>query len=428
MRSLTRTFLTIGCLAISSSAFGAGFSIFEQGAKASGMAGAFVATADDPSAIFYNPAGIAQQREMAVLAGATFINFSNEFTGDPNSVYTSGAEGKYDRHTFVPPNAYAIVPIGDNLTFGLGGFSAWGLRTDWQDPWVGRFISRDADLKTMSVQPTIAWQTTDGRFAVGGGVEYRRARVILSQNLPLPFPNPFTGRITDIGNARLSSDYGDDIGWNLGVLFKASDRLRFGASYRSDMDIDLEGRADFTQISTGNTQLDAVVAQTFPDDDSISTTLPFPAVAAVGIAFSPTDRVDIELDVTHMTWSRFEALDVEFDDQPELDFVREQNWEDSSAFRLGANIEATPEWDVRLGAVYDQNPQPVEAVSPLLPDADRIGATFGAGWHRGPWIVDGAAFILHFQDRSTEGRNPEGFDGTYETDAVLWSINFGYRF
>jgi long-chain fatty acid transport protein len=428
LRFTTRILLTIGCLAMSASAFGAGFSIFEQGAKASGMAGAFVATADDPSAIFYNPAGIAQQREMAVLAGATFINFSNEFTGDPNSIYTSGTEGKYDRHTFVPPNAYAIIPIGSNLTFGLGGFSAWGLRTDWADPWVGRFISRDADLKTMSVQPTIAWQTASGNFAIGGGVEYRRARVILSQNIPLPFPNPFTGRITDVGNARLASDYGDDIGWNLGILFKPSERIRFGASYRTDMDIDLEGEADFTQISTGNAQLDAIVAQTFPDDDQISTTLPFPAIAAVGVAFSPSDRVDIEFDVTHMTWSRFEALAVEFENDPTNNFVREQNWDDSSAYRLGTNIEATPNWDVRLGAVYDENPQPVESVSPLLPDSDRIGVTFGAGFHSGPWIVDGAAFILHFKDRSTEGRNPEGFDGTYETDAVLWSINFGYRF
>lgn len=428
MRSLTRTLLTIGCLAISASAFAAGFSIFEQGAKASGMAGAFVATADDPSAIFYNPAGLAQQREMTVLAGATFINFSNEFTGDPNSIYTSGTEGKYDRHTFVPPNMYAILPIGDNLTVGFGTFAAWGLRTDWADPWVGRFVSRDADLKTVSFQPTIAWQTADGRFAVGGGVEYRRSRVILSQNIALPFPNPFTGRITDIGNARLASDYGDDIGWNLGVLFKASDRFRFGLSYRSDMDIDLEGEADFTQISTGNPQLDALVAATFPQDDQISTTLPFPAVAAVGVAFSPTERVDVEFDVTHMTWSRFAALDVTFENNPANSFVREQNWKDSSAYRLGTNIEATPEWDVRLGVLYDENPQPVEAVSPLLPDSDRIGFTFGAGWHHGPWIVDGAAFILHFKDRSTEGRNPEGFDGTYETDAVLWSINFGYRF
>ena len=415
MRSLTRILTTIGCLAISASAFGAGFSIFEQGAKATGMAGAFVATADDPSAIFYNPAGLAQQRELSVLAGATLINFTNEFTGDPNSLYTAGAEGKYDRHTFAPPNAYAVVPIGSNLTLGVGVFAAWGLRTDWQDPWVGRFISRDADLKTTSFQPTIAWQTSSGSLAIGGGVEYRRARVILNQNIPLPFPN-------------LASDYGDDIGWNLGVLFKPSERFRIGASYRSDMDIELEGDADFTQISTGNAQLDAVVGQTFPQDDTISTTFPFPAVAAAGIAFSPSDRVDIEFDVTHMTWSRFEALAVNFTNQPARNFVRPQNWDDSSAYRLGANIVATPNWDVRLGAVYDENPQPVESVSPLLPDSDRIGATFGAGFHSGPFIVDGSAFILHFKDRSTEGRNPEGFDGTYETDAVLWSLNLGYRF
>lgn len=426
MRSLTRTLLTIGCLATSVSAFASGFSIFEQGAKASGMAGAFVATADDPSAIFYNPAGIAQQRELTVLAGATFINFTNEFTGDPNSVYTAGTEGKYDRHTFVPPNMYAILPVGSNLTLGFGTFAAWGLRTDWADPWVGRSISRDADLKTVSVQPTIAWQTTDGRFAVGGGVEYRRARVILSANtLRL---NPFSGRVVDIANTRLASEYGDDIGWNLGVLFKASDRLRFGASYRSDMDIDLEGEADTTQIPTGNAQLDAIIATQLPPDQPISTTFPFPAVAAVGVAFSPNDRVDIEFDVTHMTWSRFEALTVEFETTPAAGFTREQNWDDSSAYRLGSNIEATADWDVRLGVLYDENPQPVESVSPLLPDSDRLGFTFGAGWHHGPWIVDGALLVLHFKDRSTQGRNPEGFDGTYETDAVLWSIDFGYRF
>jgi long-chain fatty acid transport protein len=409
-------------------AFGAGFSIFEQGAKATGMAGAFVATADDPSAIFYNPAGLAQQREMSVLAGATFINFTNEFTGDPNSIYTAGTEGKYDRHTFIPPNVYGIIPIGDNLTFGVGTFSAWGLRTDWADPWVGRFVSRDADLKTLSVQPTLAWQTTDGRFALGAGVEYRRARVILNQNIPLPFPNPFTGRITDIGNARLASDYGSDIGYNVGLLFKPSERIRFGASYRSDMEIELEGEADFTQISTGNQQLDGLVASTFPQDDTIKTDFPFPAVAAVGVAFSPNDRWDIEFDITHMTWSRFEALAVDFDNQPARSFVREQNWDDSSAFRLGANIAATPEWDVRLGAIYDQNPQPTASVSPLLPDSDRIAGTMGAGFHRGPFTVDGSLMVLHFKDRSTNGENPEGFDGTYETDALLWSFNLGYRF
>lgn len=428
MRSLRLFVLTTLACLVAGAAFGAGFSIFEQGAKASGMAGAFAATADDPSAIFYNPAGIAQQREMSVLAGATFINFTNEFTGDPNDAFTAGVEAKYDRHTFVPPNMYVTIPFGNNITVGLGVFAAWGLRTDWADPWAGRFISRDADLKTTSVQPTIAWQTSDGRLALGGGVEYRRARVILNQNIALPFPNPFTGRITDIGNARLASEYGDDLGYNVGVLWKPTDRFRIGASYRTEMDIDLEGDADFTQISTGNAGLDAVVAGTFPQDDTISTTLPFPAVAAVGVAFGLTDRVDLEFDITHMTWSRFEALTVNFTNQPARSFTREQNWDDSSCYRFGANIEASTDWDVRLGLLYDNNPQPTEAVGPLLPDADRIGATFGVGYQRGPWILDFAAFILHFKDRSTNGVSADHFEGTYETDATLWSVNLGYRF
>ena len=426
MRSLRLTITSLLALALAAPAFGAGFSIFEQGAKASGMAGAFVATADDPSAVFYNPAGIAQQRELSVLAGATIINFTNEFNGDPNSDVVSGVSAKYNRHTFVPPNMYAVVPIGNNLTVGVGVFAAWGLRTDWADPFAGRYISKDADLKTTSVNPVVAWQSSDGRIAIGGGVEYRRARVILSANRMAL--NPFTNRISDVANIRLVSDYGDDIGWNVGFLFKPTDQWRFGASYRSDMDIDLNGKAEVNQIASGNAQFDAIVKTQLPPNQNISTTLPFPAIAIGGIAFSPNDRWDFEFDVSHMTWERFKALAVNFETTPAASFTRVQNWKDSSAYRFGINHKATDMWDVRLGAVYDVNPQPVEAVSPLLPDSDRIGATMGTGLHTGPFVLDWSVMVLHFKDRSTEGQNAEGFNGTYEQDAVLWSFNLGYRF
>ncbi|MEA2490674.1 MAG: long-chain fatty acid transport protein, partial [Acidobacteriota bacterium] len=240
--------------------------------------------------------------------------------------------------------------------------------------------------------------------------------------------SPFSGRFVDVANIRLVSDYGDDIGWNLGVLFKPTPRLRIGAAYRSDMDIELEGDAEVSPISTGNAQFDAFVRTQLPPNQAINTTFPFPAIASAGIAFSPNDRWDIEFDVVRMTWSQFEALTVNFETTPAAGFTRPQNWEDSSSFRLGTNIEATPNWDVRLGAVYDQNPQPTEAVSPLLPDADRIGATMGAGWHAGPFVIDGSLMVLHFKDRSTNGLNAEGFNGTYKTDALLWSVNAGYRF
>ncbi|HWW61040.1 MAG TPA: outer membrane protein transport protein, partial [Thermoanaerobaculia bacterium] len=237
---------------MSGAALGSGFSIFEQGAKATGMAGAFAATADDPSAIFYNVAGIAQQRDMTVIGGATFINFNNEFSGDPNDPFTAGTSGKYAHHTFIPPNVYALLPIGENLTFGVGVFSAYGLRTDWDDPWVGRFSSRDANLKTVSVEPAIAWQSSSGKIAIGAGIEYRRAHVILNRNNGTI--NPFNGRIVDVANVFLNSDWDSDIGYNVGILLKPTPTLRFGAAYRTDMDIDFEGDATFTQIASGNAQ------------------------------------------------------------------------------------------------------------------------------------------------------------------------------
>jgi long-chain fatty acid transport protein len=426
LRSLRFTLVSsLACL-LSIPAFGSGFLIPEQGAKASGMAGAFVATADDPSAIFYNPAGIAQQRDMAFFGGATFINFTNEFTGDTNDPVTSGVEAKYNRHLFNIPNVYGVIPIGNNLTLGIGAFAAFGLRTDWEKPFPGRYISQDADLKTMSFQPTLAWQTTDGRFAVGAGVEYRRARVILNANrLSL---NPFTGRIIDVANTRLASEYGDDLGWTAGVLFKPTERFRIGASYRAAMDIELEGDAEITQISSGNAQLDALVASQLPPNQRINTVFPFPSIATIGVAFKPADTWDVEFDIMRTSWSAFEALAVNFETTPAASFVREQSWEDASSYRLGVNHKATDMWDVRFGAVYDENPQPTQHVSPLLPDADRLGVTIGTGWHSGPLRADWSLMVLHFQDRDTESSNTEGFNGTYETDAVLWSVNLGYRF
>ena len=410
---------------VSSASFGSGFSIFEHGAKATAMGGAFAATADDPSAIFYNPAGLAQQRHTAFMFGGTAINFSNEFRGDDNDAFTSGARGTYRNHTFVPPNGYVIVPIGSNLTFGVGLFAPFGLRTNFQEPFIGRFVSRDANIKTISVAPTVAWQTSDGKLAIGGGGEYRRARVILSANRGAN--NPFTQHFTDVASTYLSSDWDHAWGYNVGLLYKPG-AWRVGAAYRSAMKIDFNGFAEVTQLPTGFPQFDGLVRSQLPPSQAVRTSIDFPATASFGLATTMIPNWDIEADVIHTTWSRFKTLQVNFLQTPKDSFARDQNWENTNSFRLGANHPVTPKWDVRLGILYDQNPQPVEVVSPLLPDADRVGASFGVGYHCGNWVLDATEFALHFKQRSTEGRSADNFNGTYKTDANLISLNLGYRF
>ena len=417
-------------LLLSPTAFGAGFALFEQGAKAVAMGGAFAATADDPSAIFYNVAGIAQQRKTALNAGGTGIVFANEFRGDPNDPFTAGQTAEYRHHVFIPPNAYAIVPIGNNLTFGVGVTTPFGLRTNWEDPYVGRFISRDANIKLVDVEPAVAWRTSDDRFAFGFGADYRRSHIVLNRNLAPTGSgtNPFNGRIVDIANAFLNSDWNTAWGWNAGVLFKPTQMWRFGASYRSKMTIDYTGDATFTQIPTGNPQLDAIVRAGLPPNQGLTTSVNYPDLLVVGVATSMVPNWDIEFDINRWGWSTFKTLNINFSQTPANNIVRPQNWKDTFTYRLGANHPVTQHWDVRFGVLYDETPQPTEGVGPLLPDANRKGLSFGVGYKSGHWSLDATEFLLHFDKRSTLGQSSDNFNGRYQTDANLMSINLGYTF
>jgi long-chain fatty acid transport protein len=426
---LTRFWLLIPALVIvSGAAFGSGFGLFEHGAKATAMGGAFAATADDPSAIFYNVAGIAQQRKTRVMAGATIINFSNQFTGDPNDPITAGDAEHYRRHTFVLPNMYVIVPVGQNVTFGLGVFSPFGLRTNWENPslYRGRFISQDANVKAVDVEPAIARKTSDGRFAIGVGGDYRRSHIQLDRNNGAV--NPFTFRFVDVAHAHLNSDWNTAWGYNVGLLAKPSPTWSIGLAYRANMDINYTGTAAFTQISTGNPQLDGLVKAGLPPNQGIKTTIAYPGIATLGIGTTALNGWQLELDGTYTTWSRFKNLDIAFLTTPANNLHRPQNWTNTWSYRIGANKAVNDNWDVRFGGVYDMNPQPTEGVGPLLPDANRVGPSLGIGWHNGHWSFDATEFRLHFLPRNTFGSNLDNFNGVYKTDANLITVDFGYTF
>jgi long-chain fatty acid transport protein len=415
---------------VSWSGFASGFTFFEHGAKASALGGAFAATADDPTAIFYNVAGLAYQRALGASFGATFVTFgASDFEGDPNSPYPGGnVREQFESHTFIVPNAYAVIPIGENATFGIGQFTPVALRSDWENPsrYTGRFISQDANIKSLAIQPSFAMKMAEDRFAFGLGLEYRAVHLSLEQNLPRF--NPFTGRIADIAHARLDSDWNSGIGWNAGIMYRPNAAWSIGVQHRASLDIDFEGEADFTQISTGNPQLDAAIAAQLPPDQGMEANIEFPSVTSVGIATTKIPNWRVEFDVVQTGWAVFDELRVEFLQTPANNIVVPEHWEDSLSYRLGGSRPVTPNWEVRLGAVYDETPQPIESMGPLLPDADRYGVSFGLGYKRGPWSVDVSEFALFFAERGNEGRNHNDYNGTYQTNANLFSFNLGYTF
>jgi Long-chain fatty acid transport protein len=424
----TRSTLALIFVLSANFGFASGFALFEQDSKATAMGGAFAATADDPSAMFYNVAGIAYQRKLAATAGSTIITFNNEFKGDNHEYPGPAVTERYKAHTFTLPNVYAVVPIGENMTFGIAQYVPFGLRTNWDDATrsSARFISQDANVKSIAIQPSFAWKTSSGKFALGVGAEYRTSHISLERNQAAI--SPFTLRIVDVAHIRLNSDWNDAWGYTAGLMFRPNDMWSFGLSHHASMDIDYTGDATFRQLSTGNPQFDAAVARQLPPNQNIKTSIAFPAMTAFGIATNVVPGWRIEADTTYTTWSRFKSLDINFANPSTPTLHTPENWTDTWSFRLGTNHPVTERWDVRLGAVYDQNPQPVERVGPLLPDSDRVGPTFGLGFHGQHWSVDANDFFLIFMNRNTLGKNPDNFNGTYKTTANLFSFNVGYTF
>jgi long-chain fatty acid transport protein len=403
-----------------------GFAIFEQGARAMGFAGAFTAQASDPSAIFHNAAGIAFLDGRQAYIGGTVIAPRATFRGaDPFP--GSGVTEKSDMGVLVPPVGYYTHRFSERVVLGAGWTAPFGLHTRWADPeaFTGRFVSQVAELKAYSLNPTVAYKVED-RLAVGVGVDVRFSSVTLTRRVPVI--NPFTQTVADAANARLATGTGTGVGFNVGVLARPTTRLSLGASYRHKVKVGYRGSATFSPVSTGDPQLDAIVAAGLPAGSlPVTTSIVFPAIASVGAAYT-WDEWTVEGDVNWYQWSTFDRLLLVFETRGELSEAVVEDYANSWQLRLGVQRPLGRGWTVRGGYFFDQSAAPAASVSPLLPDADRHGLALGASWKPRRWWVDAGSWLVLSKRRSTEGRNRDGYDGIYEGHAVTLGVSVGYEF
>jgi long-chain fatty acid transport protein len=422
----------IGALASTAPVYAAGFSIFEQGAKAMGMAGAFTAQADDPSLLFHNAGGLAFVTERQVSTGFTWITSTKAELDGANPFPGEGYHAEQEDLSEFPPHLYWVQPISDTWKFGLGINAPFGLTTSWENPdqFAGRFLSTKAALRAIDVNPTIGWQITDN-FGLGIGAVARFSDVELNRNIGTI--NPFTQRVADIGRLNLESEFGTAYGFNVGILHKIGNSFSWGFSYRSKIDMDYDGDARLTQISTGNPVFDAALRAQLPfeRDLPVETNIEFPDTASLGLAFALTQNLLLETDFNWTGWSTFDTVPIEFvggatNSLPDAEIP--EQWDDAQNYRLGLRWTASPSSEWRFGYVFDETPQPEESVSPLLPDADRNGITVGYG-RTGPGLgYDVALMYLDFEERSRARSFPgEGaFFGDYNTQAVLLAFTLNW--
>ncbi len=409
-------FLIITLLFNSTFVFGGGFQLNEHGARALGMGGAFTGVANDASAVYWNGAGISFLKGTNIVLGASFIAPNSKFRGVAPEI----TEYRGKNLLFYPVHFFGTTQLSDKFSIGIGFTTPFGLGTEWDENWIGKYLAIETSLQTFTVSPIISYKPIES-LAISAGFVYSFGTVLITKKTQLP--TYLAGY-----DAFLELE-GDDMfayGFNAGLMFKPTNFISIGASYHSEVKFNFEGTATIleapeaalNQIPSGNIKADLTTPQNI----------------AGGIAVDISNKVKLSADFQYVGWSSYDKLEVVFTD-PEPDVVNSSPrlYDDSFIVRLGGAYKANDQVTFMCGVYYDKNPVSNEYLNPSLPESNRIGLSFGIEAQlferlsfQGSYLfIRGKQLTI---DNSEEVYNlPDyRFNGTYNTYANIFAISFNY--
>lgn len=432
----------IGALATGNAA-AQGFGVYEQGTCVMSRAGAAVAQGcEDGSSIYFNPAHIAGAQGTTVSLGATLIDANGDFTYDsiaeaPGSV----REVELQNDPIPVPHGYVTYGLNDRTGIGLGIYVPYGLETVWPQEvadgitFDGAFEGYDNRVQSIYLQPTIGYQVTP-RLRVGGGPILAVSSVELNQlvdlsQTPTPGNGPTFGELgvpfhTAFARTKLEGSNELGFGANIGASYQVTDRFTLGARFTTPIKVEYSGDASFEQVQTGltfpassplaqdlnddgtpdPTPADVLLQSQFGEegrlsDQGVETELTFPFQLVAGVSFQATERLLLLADYQLTGWSAFDEIPIDF--EKATDTVREENYDNTHAVRLGAEYDVLDPLTARIGYLYNTAAAPDAVVTPLLPENDRNQFTLGIGWRPVETLEVNVSYHL-LQQNSRRGR------------------------
>jgi long-chain fatty acid transport protein len=446
------------------SAFAGGYNLAGVGAKALAMSGAFRAVADDYSAIYWNPAGLAGQGKVFTLDGKILYpmvwltpNVSSSYPGYEG--YRNGVEQTCQANGYPAPTLGLTCPISDRFTAGFSAFAPSALGADWRNLFTGPPYGYNntvpypekawfSDLKVFDFHPTVAYQATDKlKVGLGFAAEYGDVTLESPKLVPTGAPMPFQDFYID---ATLEGT-GWGYGYNLGVLYALNDKVRLGLAYRSAVTIAVEGSVKQKLIfpySRGMQQADPTKAALFNGGMSeaspdAAADFPIPADLGLGVACNCLDNVTLALDVVWTNWGDVKDVNLDLNGTgptgaPAEDTKLVLRYEDTYRVSLGADyLLASPNnLHLRAGYYYDPSPIPDGSLRPTITDvADKHNISFGFGYPINDRLsVDGYYERVMTGDReiTAEDMNSDGvvdnLPGKWKLQVDTFGLAFGYRF
>lgn len=387
--------IALACAGLASQAHASGFALIEF--SGSGMGNAFAggsAIAEDASTVQFNPAGMERLEGRQVSGVLHYISPKAEFH-DKGSTDAFGSslgdvQGDGGRDAYVP-NVYMVIPIDEKMKFGLGINTPFGLETDYDDDWIGRYHAVQSDVKTVNINPSISYKVDD-KLSIGAGISAQYVDVTLSS--AVDFGALCVAAIgqgacdlrnihpqQDDGFAELTGDTWS-FGWNIGLLYNIDDATRLGMAYRSQVTHDVTGDANFTVPGSMRDFFNSL--GTF-QDTGLSASITLPDSLSLSVVHEYNDTLEVMADVTWTGWSDFKELRVKYDNPSQPDSVTTENWKDSMRYSIGASYRMDAKLKLRGGLAYDQTPVPdPEHRTPRVPGDNRIWVSIGAQYKLDP--------------------------------------------
>ncbi len=432
-----------------------GFQIRENSVKNLGRANSGTAVAkNDASVVSNNPAAMANFSRNAVQVDLTDINLDAEFTGSGKTAIgtpLNGSNGGDPGDPTVVPALAAVFPLSgalDKVTVGVSVDAPFGLKTEYDPNWVGRYNAIKSDVKTVDLNLSAAIAVTD-RFSIGGGLILQRADVTLSNaidfgtqlcagsgnpaNCASPV-FPFHPQQND-GSVEVSGD-DTSIGWRVGLQWRPTDALSIGVAHRSEIDHDLSGTAEFTipgnvAASPSSAAPGAPSIGTVFRDGSITAPLTTPSVTTVSVEYDFTPQFRLMADYQATDWHSLKAVQI-FRSGGGVLGNEPFQWKDTNFYSLGGEWDLSPQWTLRAGIAKDESPTNDTYRTPRLPDKDRKIFTIGATWNvSDAFSVDAAYMRINVDDptiNNIHSSSQSTLTGKFSANANLFGVAAQYRF
>lgn len=418
---------------ISSLSHASGFAILEQ--SVTGLGAAFsgsAAVAEDASTIFFNPAGLTNLQYEEVDIAAHYIaprsDFNDQGSHSPFGAALTGDSAADGAKNAIVPNLYYSRPINERTVFGLGIGAPFGLVTEYNDSWTGRYHAVRSALQTININPSFAFKATD-KLSLGFGINAQKIDLELTQMADLAASSALKAGapLTTVAVVSQSSDgkvkvEADDWSWgyNAGLTFQATETTRFGLAYRSKVSHTLKGSGDITHIATGQ----KVASGT------ISGKVSLPESMSLAFHHKINQQWTLMGDASWTRWSRFKELTVTGQGTfPSSS--KPENWSNTMRYGLGVSYEHNNKWTFRSGVAYDETPTSDQYRTPRIPDEDRTWLAVGTSYNysKSMTIDVGYTHIFISDPKINDvDENDYTLTGEYEGSVDILSVQMRWMF